>query len=141
MQKRSASFFVLSLVAAVLATGCAHKKSAEEGTTAQSTPAAPLRQTADVEATGAKWAQVEAGPLTVVGLTGVGRFDGQAECYASAGPSCPNASSSPADFGTRVYMCSGTCSAENGGKVEAGKMLCCGPVKGNGGKLRVSFMK
>lgn len=140
MQKRSASFFVVSFVAAVLSTGCAHKQETGTTTAQSEAPAAPQRQTSEVSVTGAKWEKVDSGPLTVMGVVGVGRFDGESLCVATAAPTCPNATST--DRGTTVFACiAGTCGAQNGGHVEAGKTLCCGATQGNGGKLRVSYTK
>ena len=146
MHKSSTRFFVVSLVAAVLATGCAHKPEAGAATPSDTaTTGAGMeaqRQTSEVDVTSTKWANVTSGPATVVGVVGVGRFDGESACYASTSATCPNASTPVADLGTPVYSCSaGTCSAQNGGRVESGRNLCCGAIKGSGGKLRVVYMK
>lgn len=145
MQKRSTRFFVMSVVAAALAAGCATSKSAEGGSSddAETTAAGGVaqRHTAEHAVTDSEWAQVESGPLTVVGIVGVGRFDGVSQCYASEGPSCGNASSAPEALGTRVFNCEGSCSPENGGRVGAGQVLCCGASQGNGGKLRITYVK
>lgn len=148
MHKSCTGFFVVSLVAAVLSTGCSHKQqtpvASDTGTAAASVEAQAQaqRETSDVDVTSTKWSKVESGPVTVVGLVGVGRFDGEAACFATSSPACGNASTPSANQGTRVFACTGgTCAAENGGRVASGQILCCGPVKGNGGKLRVAYTK
>lgn len=140
MQKRSTRFFVMSVVAAALTTGCATSKSAAAGASEEAEYVAQ-RHTAEHAVTSSEWALVESGPLTVVGIVGVGRFDGVSQCYASAGPTCGNASSAPEDLGTRVFNCEGSCTPENGGRVAEGQILCCGASQGNGGKLRITFVK
>jgi len=144
MQKRSTCFLVMSAVVAVLATGCASKKGAETETPAESTTAGleAQRQTSEHNVTNTSWANVDSGPLSIIGVVGVGRFDGEAECYASAGPTCANPSSAGANRGTLVFSCGGgRCVPENGGRVEAGRILCCGSNNGRGGKLRVTYAK
>lgn len=147
MQKSSTRFFVMSVVAAVLSTGCASSKGAEAGTSTEtgtdtSAMSAGQRQMSEHTVTNTSWAKVDSGPLSIVGVVGVGTFNGEATCYASAGPTCGNSSSRVADLGTRVFSCGGgQCVPENGGQVQAGQILCCGPINGNGGKLRVSYTK
>jgi hypothetical protein len=145
MQKNSIRFLMMSVVAAVLATGCASNKAAEADTTAgtgtgTTAMSGGQRQSSEHNVTSTSWAKVESGPVSVVGLVGVGNFEGEAECYASAGPTCGNASS--AARGTRVLSCGGgRCTPENGGQVSDGQILCCGVTQGRGGKVRVSYMK
>ncbi len=147
MHKSSTGFVVVSLVAAVMVTGCAHKGSepgptAPTETSSMGTGTAAQPQTMDLDVTASRWAKVDDGPLSVTGMVGVGNFNGEAVCYASAGPACGNSSSPTADLGTQVYSCSGgACSPANGGRVESGRILCCGSIKGNGGKLRVAYTK
>lgn len=144
MHKSSTRFFMMSLMVAVVATGCASKKGATADTSTDTSTGAMSaggqRQSGDFDVSGNKWAMVDPGPLTVNGVVGVGHFNGEAQCYASAGPTCGNSSSG--NLGTRVFSCtSGGCAAENGGQVASGQILCCGPMNGNGGKLRVTYTK
>jgi hypothetical protein len=147
MKKNSTRFLMMSVVAAVLATGCASNKGAEGGMPAESgagptAMSAGERKMTEHNVSSTTWAMVDSGPLSVVGAVGVGQFDGEATCYASAGAACGNASSPAASLGTRVLSCGGgQCKPENGGQVSSGQMLCCGTTQGRGGKLRVSYMK
>lgn len=141
MQKNSIRFVMMSVVAAVLATGCASSKGAEAGAgteTGGTTAMSGGRQTAEHNVSSTNWAMVDSGPLSLVGVTGVGNFNGEAACYATTSATCSNA----ATTGTAVYSCTGgTCSAQNGGQVASGQTLCCGAAKGAGGKLRVIYTK